>query len=77
MRPCGICADELGLKEDETRGPFWRTNPAEAFTDAKNIMQRNAEAGIGTSVTRLRPTRVGRKARLSDHYNTESDSDPD
>jgi hypothetical protein len=68
-RPCGTCADVVGLPDEGTRGPFWHSKNAQAGTDTESIIARNIEQGIRTSVTR---TRAG---RLTFDTNTDSDSD--
>ncbi|KQV81162.1 hypothetical protein [Rhizobacter sp. Root1221] len=71
MRPCGTCADVLGLPDDAHRGPFWRSRSAHAFTDMETVVKRNIALSIGSSVTKMRDS------QLSVHYDTESDSDAD
>lgn len=68
-RPCGTCADVVGLPADGTRGPFWHSKNAQAGTDTESIIARNVAQGIRTSITR---TRTG---RLTFDTNTDSDSD--
>ena len=69
MRPCGNCADELGLGNDERRGPFWLSRPAQAFADTPRIIERNIAQGVGTYVTKTR------EGRVTTDYDTDSDSD--
>lgn len=69
MRPCGTCADELGLGDEERRGPFWLSHAAQALSDTPRIIERNIDKGIGTYVTKTRAGRV-----TTDH-DTDSDSD--
>jgi len=68
-RPCGSCADEVGLPDEGTRGPFWHSINAEAGTDTPSVIARNIEAGIRTSVTK------NRDGKLTFDTNTDSDSD--
>jgi hypothetical protein len=68
-RPCGTCADVVGLPEEGTRGPFWHSNNAQSGTDTEAIIARNVAAGIRTSISE---TRAG---RLTFDTNTDSDSD--
>jgi hypothetical protein len=68
-RPCGSCAEEVGLPDEATRGPFWHSANAEAGTDTPSLIERNIAAGIRTSVSR---TRAG---KLTFDANTDSDSD--
>jgi hypothetical protein len=68
-RPCGTCADVVGLPDEGTRGPFWHSRNAQAGTDTESIIARNIAQGIRTSVTQ---TRAG---RLTFDTNTDSDSD--
>lgn len=69
MRPCGTCADELGLRDDERRGPFWLSKAAQALSDTPRIIERNIAKGIGTYVTKTR------KGRVTADHDTDSDSD--
>lgn len=71
MRPCGTCADELGLDDGERRGPFWLSRAGQAFADTPRIIERNIASGVGTFVTKTREGRV-----TTDH-DTDSDSDLD
>lgn len=71
MRPCGTCADELRLDDDERRGPFWLSRSAQALTDTPRIIERNIAKSIGSYVTK---TQAG---RVTTDYNTDSDSDVD
>jgi hypothetical protein len=71
MRPCGTCADELGLGDDERRGPFWLSRPAMAFADTPRIIERNIAKAIGTYVTKTR------EGKVTTDYDTDSDSDVD
>jgi hypothetical protein len=68
-RPCGTCAEVVGLPDEGTRGPFWHSQNAQAGTDTKSIIARNVAAGIRTSITE---TRAG---RLTFDTNTDSDSE--
>jgi hypothetical protein len=68
-RPCGTCADVVGLPDEGTRGPFWHSRNAQAGTDTASIIERNIAAGIRTSITE---TRAG---KLTFDTNTDSDSD--
>jgi hypothetical protein len=69
MRPCGTCADEVGLPHEATRGPFWHSRNAQVGTDTVAIIERNIAAGIRTSITKTRAN------KLSFDVNTDSDSD--
>ena len=69
MRPCGTCADELELDENERRGPFWMSQSAQALTDTRRIIERNIEKSIGTYVTKTR------EGRVTTDYDTDSGSD--
>jgi hypothetical protein len=71
MRPCGTCADDLGLDDKERRGPFWLSRPAMAFADTPRIIERNIAKAIGTYVTKTR------EGKVTTDYNTDSDSDVD
>lgn len=71
MRPCGSCADELGLDDEERRGPFWLSRPAQAFVDTPRIIERNIAKAIGTYVTKTR------EGKVTIDYDTDSDSDVD
>jgi hypothetical protein len=71
MRPCGICAHELGLPDTAPRGPFWLSRPGQAFADTHAIVQENIAKGIGSYATR---TVTG---ALSVHHDTDSDSGPE
>ena len=68
-RPCGTCADEVGLPDEGTRGPFWHSENAQVGTDTDSIIARNLAAGIRTSITETRDR------KLSFDVNTDSDSD--
>lgn len=68
-RPCGTCADVVGLPDEGTRGPFWHSQNAQAGTDTQSIIDRNVTAGIRTSITETRAR------RLTLDTNTDSDSD--
>jgi hypothetical protein len=69
MRPCGICADEVGLSTAARRGPFWLSKPAQAFADTPKIVEENRQASIGTSVTETK------SGALTLYHDTDSDSD--
>jgi hypothetical protein len=68
-RPCGTCADVVGLHDEGTRGPFWHSRNAQAGTDTESIIARNIAQGIRTSITQAR------SGRLTFDTNTDSDSD--
>lgn len=71
MRPCGVCADDLGLDRTARRGPFWLSQASQAFVaDTQRIIDANVRDAIGTHVTRPR----GQTFVTAD-YGTESDSD--
>jgi len=69
MRPCGTCADEIGLDDQARRGPFWLGRTAQAFSDTERVIDRNVREGIPTYVTR------SREGRLTVDHDTDSDSD--
>ena len=69
MRPCGTCAEDLGFDDSVHRGPFWLSEPAQAFIDTPRIVERNVGNAIGTHVTK---TRAG---KVTIDYDTDSDSD--
>jgi hypothetical protein len=69
MRPCGICAYDLGLPDDARRGPFWMSRPSQAFADTHAIVEANVNQGIGSHVT------MTVEGKLSVHHDTDSDSD--
>jgi hypothetical protein len=69
MRPCGTCADEIGLDDQARRGPFWLGRTAQAFSDTEGVIDRNVRQGIPTYVTR------SREGRLTVDHDTDSDSD--
>src|SRR5690349_4321863 len=69
MRPCGTCADDLGLDDKASRGPFWMTNAAQVLIDTEAAVLRHVDRSIGTSVT------LTREKRLTVDVNTDSESD--
>ena len=69
MRPCSSCADELEAKPEVHRGPAWLTRAARMGFDRDENIDRQVQAGIGTSITR------SRKDRLTFEHDTDSDSD--
>ncbi|HET9643351.1 MAG TPA: hypothetical protein VFP68_08350 [Burkholderiaceae bacterium] len=69
MRPCGICARDLGLPPQGHRGPFWLSNATSEGYSIDAVIQDNLEAGIGTTVSELR------EGTLSLYVNTDSESD--
>ncbi|WP_140629443.1 hypothetical protein [Methylibium rhizosphaerae] len=69
MRPCGTCADEIGAGPDEHRGPFWMSKASRAGTVSDADIDRQARAGVGTSIT------LARNGRLTFGHDTDSDSD--
>jgi hypothetical protein len=69
MRPCGTCADEIGAGPDEHRGPFWISKSSRAGTVSDADIDRQARAGVGTSITQARD------GRLTFGHDTDSDSD--
>lgn len=69
MRPCGTCADEIGAGPDEHRGPFWMSQASRAGTASDADIDRQARAGVGTSIT------LARNGRLTFGHDTDSDSD--
>ncbi|MBK3786105.1 hypothetical protein G3A43_38470 [Paraburkholderia aspalathi] len=70
-RPCGTCAEELGLDDTEPRGPFWLSRAAQALIDTPRVIERNIERAIGTYVTKTR------EGKITLEYDTDSDSDVD
>jgi hypothetical protein len=71
MRPCGICAKDLGLPPSARRGPFWMSRAATHGHDLEAQVAHDRDAGIGTYVTRTRDR------ELSIAYNTDSDDGTD
>lgn len=69
MRPCGTCADDLGLEETARRGPFWKSQAADPFNDTPRLVEQNVRQSIGTYVTK---TRTGKYTL--DH---DTDSEPE
>jgi predicted amidophosphoribosyltransferase len=69
MRPCSSCADELEAKPDVHRGPAWMSRASRRGFDHDENVDRQVQAGIGTSITR------SRKNRLTFEHDTDSDSD--
>jgi hypothetical protein len=69
MRPCGTCADEIGAGPDEHRGPFWMSKSSRVGTVSDADIDRQARAGVGTSIT------LARDGRLTFGHDTDSDSD--
>jgi hypothetical protein len=68
MRPCTVCAEDLGLPRSAHRGPAWLSRAAQAFYDANEIVERNVAQSIGTYAS------LTRAGKLSVNYNTDSDS---
>ncbi|HET9641840.1 MAG TPA: hypothetical protein VFP68_00420 [Burkholderiaceae bacterium] len=68
LRPCGICAKDLGLPPKGRRGPFWVSQAGGEGYDVDAVVQEYLEASIGTSVSR---SADGKLSIL----NTDSDSD--
>lgn len=71
MRPCGVCADEIGAGPEVHRGPVWLSRAATVGVDTDDLLARNLREGAATSVSRTRDGRV-----TFDH-DTDSDSDLD
>jgi hypothetical protein len=71
LRACGHCAADLGVGDDQTRGPFWQSKGANYRLDGDRIMSENMENSVGTFVTR---TRGG---RITADYNTDSEASSD
>ncbi|BBX39881.1 WXG100-like domain-containing protein [Mycobacterium simiae] len=69
MRACGDCADALGFDDARPRGPFWRSRAAGAFLNTEATIARNSRDGVPSHVTGTR------RGRVTNKYNTESDSD--
>lgn len=62
-------ADEIGAGPDEHRGPFWMSGASRAGTVSNADIDRQARAGVGTSIT------LARDGRLTFGHDTDSDSD--
>jgi len=71
MRPCGVCADEIGAGPEVHRGPDWLSRAATFGVDAEDLLARNIREGVATSVSRTRDGRV------TFDLDTDSDSDLD
>jgi len=71
MRPCTVCAEDLGLPRTAHRGPAWLSRAAQAFYDANEIVERNIGQSIGTYAS------LTRAGKLSVNYNTDSESSDD
>ncbi|WP_140630956.1 hypothetical protein [Methylibium rhizosphaerae] len=71
MRPCTVCAEDLGLPGSVRRGPAWLSRAGQAFYDANEIVERNIGQAIGTYAT------LTRAGKISVNYNTDSDSSGD
>lgn len=69
MRPCGVCADEIGAGPEVHRGPVWLSKAATFGVDTEDLLARNIREGAATSVSRASDGRV-----TFDH-DTDSDSD--
>lgn len=69
MRPCGICAKDLGLPPTVRRGPFWLSRAAQAFYNVHEVVDANVAASIGSYAS------AGPGAKPSVNYNTDSDSE--
>lgn len=72
MRPCGICADDLGYPDFVPRGPFWLSRPAQAFADMPKVVESNATHAVQTFITLS-----SHKHKLTFNHDTDSDSDAD
>jgi len=68
MRPCTVCAEDLGLQRSVHRGPAWLSRAGQAFYDANEIVECNVDRSIATYASQ---TRAG---KISVNYNTDSDS---
>jgi len=71
MRPCGVCADEIGAGPEVHRGPFWLSKAASYGVDVEGLIARNIRDGAATSVSR------NRDGRVTFDHDTDSDSDVD
>jgi hypothetical protein len=71
MRPCTVCAEDLGLPRSAHRGPAWLSRAAQAFYDANEIVEHNVGQSIGTYAS------LTKAGKLSVNYNTDSDSSDD
>jgi hypothetical protein len=71
MRPCGICAKDLGLPASARRGPFWMSRAATEGHDLVAHAEHDRDAAIGTYATRTRD------GTLTVAYNTDSDDGTD
>jgi hypothetical protein len=71
MRPCGICAKDLGLPASARRGPFWMSRAAMEGHDLIAQTEHDRTAGIGTYAT------LTRDGALTIAYNTDSDDGTD
>ncbi|MGM9486307.1 hypothetical protein [Ideonella sp. YS5] len=71
MRPCTVCAEDLGLRRSDRRGPAWLSRAGQAFYDANEIVERNIGQAIGTYAS------LTRDGKISVKYNTDSDSSDD
>jgi len=69
MRPCAICAKDLGLSDDVRRGPFWISRAGDEGYDMAAVIQEYLDASIGTYISKMAD------GKLSAAYNTDSDSD--
>lgn len=71
MRPCTVCAEDLGLPRSAHRGPAWLSRSAQAFYDANAVVERNIGQAIGTYAS------LTRAGKLSVNYNTDSATSDD
>lgn len=78
MRPCGICADDLGYPDFVPRGPFWLSRAAQAFADMPKVVENNATHSVQTSITlSSHKSKHKPKQKLTFNHDTDSDSDSD
>jgi hypothetical protein len=71
MRPCTVCAKDLGLPPSVPRGPAWLSRAAQAFFDVHEVVEENLARSVGTYVSQRRD------GHLNVNDNTDSDSDSD
>lgn len=69
MRPCAICAKDLGLSDDVRRGPFWISRAGDEGYDMAAVVREYLDASIGTYISKSADD------KLNAAYNTDSDSD--
>lgn len=69
MRPCAICARDLGLPKEAHRGPFWMSRAGYEGYDLAEVIDEDLDTSIGSTISKTR------EGKLSASYNTDSDSD--